>query len=121
MHPDVMFPAEVDTFAEREMAWCGSLKASAKSLRPCRTKILRVPRVHRFFSDDIRRGYLMIDYMEGIVIDLLEDQELINRLDEVLDHLSTLIKKNRDEGLKVLRAEKRRTKSATWSNRENWI
>lgn len=33
----------------------------------------------------------MIDYMEGIVIDPLEGQELINRLVGVFDQLSTLI------------------------------
>ncbi|KAJ9288395.1 hypothetical protein DTO021C3_3914 [Paecilomyces variotii] len=47
--------------------------------------IVRVPRVHRFFTDNMGRGYIMMDYMEGRVIDPLEPDR-IERLARVLDY-----------------------------------
>ncbi|PGH01576.1 hypothetical protein GX51_05141 [Blastomyces parvus] len=52
--------------------------------------IVRIPRVHRFFTDEFGRGYIVMDYMEGEVIDPLEEPGLIERVICVLDHFSTL-------------------------------
>lgn len=51
--------------------------------------VVRVPRVHRFFTDDVGRGYIMMDYIKGRVIDPLEPDH-ISRLVRVLDHFSTI-------------------------------
>ncbi|RWQ93559.1 kinase-like domain-containing protein [Paecilomyces variotii] len=51
--------------------------------------IVRVPRVHRFFTDNMGRGYIMMDYMEGRVIDPLEPDR-IKRLARVLDYFSMI-------------------------------
>ncbi|PGH36501.1 hypothetical protein GX50_00688 [[Emmonsia] crescens] len=53
--------------------------------------IVRVPRVHRYFTDEVGRGYIMMDYIEGKVIDPLDDPDIIGRVICVLDHFSTLI------------------------------
>ncbi|OJD14601.1 hypothetical protein AJ78_05061 [Emergomyces pasteurianus Ep9510] len=45
---------------------------------------------HRFFTDKVGRGYMMVDYMEGKVIDPLDDSDLIERVIRVLDHFRTL-------------------------------
>jgi hypothetical protein len=52
--------------------------------------IVRVPRVHRFFTDSMGRGYIMMDYIEGRVIDPLVEPDRIERLAHVLDYFSTL-------------------------------
>lgn len=51
--------------------------------------IVRVARVHRFFSDECGRGYIMMDYIKGEVIDPLGPDH-IRRLVRVLDYFSTL-------------------------------
>ncbi|KAK2799004.1 hypothetical protein FQN50_008631 [Emmonsiellopsis sp. PD_5] len=52
--------------------------------------IVRIPRVHRFFTDELGRGYIMMDYMEGEVVDPLEDSDRIKNVARVLDHFSTI-------------------------------
>jgi aminoglycoside phosphotransferase (APT) family kinase protein len=52
--------------------------------------IVRVPRVHRFFTDKTGRGYIMMDYIEGTVIDPLDEPDRIAKLVRVLDHFSTI-------------------------------
>ncbi|KAJ5477638.1 hypothetical protein N7530_003147 [Penicillium desertorum] len=39
--------------------------------------IVRVPRVHRFFTDELGRGYIVMEYIEGCVMDPLDDPHLI--------------------------------------------
>lgn len=55
-------------------------------------KIIRVPRVHRFFSDECGRGYIIMDYIEGRVVDQLGPDH-IKRLVRVLDYFGTLKRK----------------------------
>lgn len=51
--------------------------------------IVRVPRVHRFFADNYGRGYIMMDYIKGKVINPLGPNH-IEQLARVLNYFSTL-------------------------------
>lgn len=51
--------------------------------------IVRVPRVHRFFADNCGRGYIMMDYVQGKVVNPLGPDH-VKRLARVLDYFSTI-------------------------------
>lgn len=50
--------------------------------------VVRVPKVHRYFQDTEGRGYIVMDFMEGKVIDPLEDLSQITTIARILDHLA---------------------------------
>lgn len=52
--------------------------------------IVCIPQVYRFFSDETGRGYIMMEFVEGKIIDPLDDQRLIDKLVRILDHFSTI-------------------------------
>lgn len=52
--------------------------------------VVHVPRVHGFFNDELGRGYLVMEYIEGRVIDPLDDPELIAKVARVLDHFCSI-------------------------------
>lgn len=55
------------------------------------SRIVRVPRVYTFFFSDERGwGYIVIEFIEGNVIDPLEDPTAIKKVAGVLDYFSTL-------------------------------
>ena len=51
--------------------------------------IVRVPRVYRFFRHG-RNGYIVMEYIEGQTLTLLDNQHTIQRLADVLTHLATI-------------------------------
>lgn len=53
-------------------------------------RIVRIPRVYGFFSDEQGWGYLVMEYIKGKIIDPLEDKSAIEKVASVLDHFSTL-------------------------------
>lgn len=52
-------------------------------------QIVRIPEVYRYFSDDKGRGYIVMAFVEGRVIDPLEDPVRISAIAGILDHLAT--------------------------------
>ncbi|KAI9841869.1 MAG: hypothetical protein M1837_000339 [Sclerophora amabilis] len=54
--------------------------------------IVRIPRVYRFFTDeeDVDTGYLVMEYIEGTVIEPLENPAYIEKVARVLAHFATL-------------------------------
>jgi len=52
-------------------------------------KIVRIPRVHRYFSDDEGRGYIVMHFVEGEVLEPLEDPIRISTVAGILDHLAS--------------------------------
>jgi hypothetical protein len=52
--------------------------------------IVRVPRVHRFFTDNMGRGYTVMGYMEGRVINPLVEPDRIKKPARVLDYFCLL-------------------------------
>ncbi|PYI24209.1 hypothetical protein BO99DRAFT_322443, partial [Aspergillus violaceofuscus CBS 115571] len=52
--------------------------------------IVRIPRVYAFFSDERGWGYIMMESVEGTVVDPLEDVRAIEKVADVLDHFATL-------------------------------
>ncbi|KAJ5685123.1 hypothetical protein N7536_007742 [Penicillium majusculum] len=52
--------------------------------------IVHVPRFYRFFTDELGRGYILMEYVEGHVIDPLHEPHLIAKIAQVLDYFSTL-------------------------------
>ncbi|KAI9036790.1 uncharacterized protein KD926_001312 [Aspergillus affinis] len=51
---------------------------------------VQIPRAHRFFTDGLGRGYIVVEHVEGNVIDPLTDPVLIKRLSNVLNYLHTI-------------------------------
>lgn len=51
--------------------------------------IVRVPRVYDFFSDEKGYGYIVMEFIEGKVIDPLEDICAIEKVANVLDYFAT--------------------------------
>lgn len=51
--------------------------------------IVRVPRVFRFFSDERDWGYIVMEFIDGKVIDPLEDVAAIQKVVSVLNYLAT--------------------------------
>jgi hypothetical protein len=60
----------------------------AYELVDCR--IARIPRVYDFFSDERGWGYIVMELIEGKVIDPLNDVSAIQRVARVLNHFATL-------------------------------
>jgi len=54
------------------------------------SSVVRIPRVYRFFSDKRGLGYIIMEYVDGRIIDPLEDVMLIRRIACVLAHFATL-------------------------------
>lgn len=54
------------------------------------SRIVRIPRVYDFFSDERGWGYIVMEFMEGKVIDPLEDVGAIQRVASVLNYFATL-------------------------------
>lgn len=52
--------------------------------------LVRVPRVYDFFSDEQGRGYIVMEYIEGKSMDLLEDSAALQKVVDVLDYFATL-------------------------------
>ncbi|OKP09477.1 hypothetical protein PENSUB_5173 [Penicillium subrubescens] len=53
-------------------------------------RIVHIPRVYAFFSDEQGWGYIVMEYIEGKVIDPLEDINAIEKVAGVLDYFATL-------------------------------
>ncbi|KAJ5107241.1 kinase-like protein [Penicillium angulare] len=53
------------------------------------SRIVRIPRVFDFFSDG-ELGYIVMGFIEGKVIDPLEDTASIKKIANILDHFATL-------------------------------
>ncbi|KAH8423661.1 uncharacterized protein LDX57_001420 [Aspergillus melleus] len=51
---------------------------------------MQIPRAYRFFTDNLGRGYIVMEYVEGNVIDPLDDPVLIKRVSNVLNYLHTI-------------------------------
>lgn len=54
------------------------------------SRIVRVPRVYFFFSDERDWGYIVMEFIEGKIIDPLEDITTIEKVTGVLDYFATL-------------------------------
>ncbi|KAJ5713789.1 kinase-like protein [Penicillium malachiteum] len=54
------------------------------------SRIARIPRAYAFFSDERGWGYIVMEFIEGKIIDPLEDDAAIRKVAGVLDHFSTL-------------------------------
>lgn len=54
------------------------------------SRVVRIPRVYSFFSDEQGRGYIVMEFIEGKVIQPLEDISAVKKVAGVLDHLATL-------------------------------
>ncbi|PLB48820.1 kinase-like protein [Aspergillus steynii IBT 23096] len=52
--------------------------------------IVRIPRVHGFFYDEQGWGYIVMEFIDGKIIDPLADKSAIEKVVTVLDHFSTL-------------------------------
>jgi hypothetical protein len=53
-------------------------------------RVVRIPRVDRFFSDERGLGYIVMEYIDGRIIDPLEDATSISKIACVLDYFATL-------------------------------
>lgn len=53
-------------------------------------RIVRIPRVYAFFSDEQGWGYIVMELIKGKIIDPLEDRSAIRKVASVLDHFATL-------------------------------
>lgn len=53
-------------------------------------RIVRIPRVYAFFSDDRGWGYIVMELIKGKVIDPLEDLGAVEKIAGVLDYFATL-------------------------------
>ncbi|OJJ42083.1 hypothetical protein ASPZODRAFT_35783, partial [Penicilliopsis zonata CBS 506.65] len=54
------------------------------------SRIVRVPRVYDFFSDEQGRGYIVMELIEGKILDPLEDIVAVEKVAAVLSHFTTL-------------------------------
>ena len=69
-----------------------NLRMAHKLLDP---KIVRVPRVYRFFTDGNRawygeKGYLVMEYIEGRVFDPFDEPELLRRVARAVAHFADI-------------------------------
>lgn len=53
-------------------------------------RIIRIPRVYAFFSDEHGWGYIVMEYIKGKIIDPLDDKSAIKKVADVLDPVATL-------------------------------
>lgn len=61
-----------------------------KAYEPIDPIVVRVPRVHRFFSNTHGSGYIVMDYISGVLIDPLEDPARIEVVGLVLAYFATI-------------------------------
>ena len=54
------------------------------------SRIVRIPRVYAFFSDERGRGYIVMEFIKGKVIDPLEEIGAVEKVAGVLDYFATL-------------------------------
>ncbi|KAJ5354876.1 kinase-like protein [Penicillium brevicompactum] len=54
------------------------------------SRIVRIPRVHAFFSDERGWGYIVMEFIKGKAVDPLEDTDVIKKIAGVLDYFATL-------------------------------
>ena len=54
------------------------------------SRIVRIPHVYAFFSDERGWGYIVMEFIEGKAIDPLEDVTAIEKVAGVLDYFATL-------------------------------
>ncbi|KAJ5812927.1 kinase-like protein [Penicillium robsamsonii] len=54
------------------------------------SRIARIPRVYEFFLDERGWGYIVMEFIEGKIIDPLNDVGAIQRIASVLDHFTAL-------------------------------
>ncbi|MCJ1345566.1 hypothetical protein MMC31_003773 [Peltigera leucophlebia] len=52
-------------------------------------QVVRIPKVYRYFSDDEHRGYIVMDFVKGEVLDPLEDPVRVKVVAGILDHLAS--------------------------------
>jgi hypothetical protein len=52
-------------------------------------QVVRIPKVHRYFSDNEDRGYIVMDFVEGEVIEPLEDPIRVTTVASILDHFAS--------------------------------
>lgn len=53
-------------------------------------KIVRVPRVHRYFMDSNKRGYIVMDLMEGEHKDSITESSQIHEMSRILKHFASI-------------------------------
>ncbi|KAJ5586713.1 kinase-like protein [Penicillium hispanicum] len=54
------------------------------------SRIVRIPRVYAFFSDEHGWGYIVMEFIQGKVLDPLEDISAVKKVASVLDYFGTL-------------------------------
>lgn len=52
-------------------------------------RVVRIPKVHRYFADNECRGYIVMDFVEGEILEPLEDPIQVMKLASILDHLAS--------------------------------
>lgn len=52
-------------------------------------QVVRIPKVHRYFSASEGRGYIVMDFIEGKVIEPLEDPKKVMKIARIVDHLAS--------------------------------
>ncbi|KAI9888493.1 MAG: hypothetical protein M1814_006884 [Vezdaea aestivalis] len=52
-------------------------------------RIVRIPKVHRFINDNENRGYIIMDFVDGEVLEELEEPQRIATIAYILDHLAS--------------------------------
>lgn len=53
-------------------------------------RIVRIPCVYAFFSDEQDWGYIVMEFIKGKIIDPLEDRSAVKKVAGMLDHFATL-------------------------------
>lgn len=49
------------------------------------SRIVRIPRVYAFFTDERGCGYLVMDFIDGNIVDPLEETDAVKKVADVLD------------------------------------
>lgn len=52
-------------------------------------QIVRIPKVYRYFSDNENRGYIMMEFVKGEILDPLGDPMKIKLVAGIIDHLAS--------------------------------
>jgi hypothetical protein len=53
------------------------------------SRIVRIPRVYAFITDERGRGYLVIEFIEGRIAEPLEESDVVPKIAGVLDYFAT--------------------------------
>lgn len=53
-------------------------------------RIVRIPRVYAFFTDERGRGYIVMEFIRGKIIEPLEDRSAITKVAQVFDYFASL-------------------------------